>query len=287
MSLRNAFTTIETLFTRAIVENDTALMERLLLKGKPLDSGYLIDLRRSVDLGKMKPEMARLLAEKVDADVESTLDKYGLYSLRGFLPTLFEGALRHSQNVALVAAFASGNLPVQAAAMGVLTFIEDPQARLSTLAEALGGDIEKLSAPWVVAGHTLSYNMIAEFDVLVAAGFDLHKDNEAFLRKAAAEGKRDFALHLVQKHGADIDLAINTARNAGADNVRVFLEDLRLETHPDAPPLLSFEDMAKELTTLRKTVKSLEQTVADLAAQMTELKNPAGKLDKAPLRKPV
>jgi len=153
-------------------------------------------------------------------------------------------------------------------------------ASLSTFAETLGEDVEKLSAPWVVAGHTLSQNMIAEFDVLVAAGFDLHKDNEAFLRNAAVEGKRDFALHLVQKHGADIDLAINTARNAGADNVRVFLEDLRLETHPDAPPLMSFEDMAKELITLRKTV-------AGLAAQMTELKNPAAKLNKSPLRKLV
>jgi hypothetical protein len=287
MSLRNAFTTIETLFTRAIVENDTALMERLLLKGKPLDTGYLIDLRRSADLGKMKPEMARLLAEKVDADVENRLDKYGIYYSSGFLPTLFEGALRHSQNVALVAAFGSGRLPVQAAAMSVLEFIEDPQARLSAFAEALGGDVEKLTAPWVVAGHTLSHNMIAEFDVLVVASFDLHKNNEAFLRQAAAEDKRDFALHLVQKHGADIDLAINTARNTGADNVRVFLEDLRLETHPEATPLMSFEDMAKELTTLRKTVKSLEQTVADLAEQVAELKNPAGKLDKSPLRKPA
>jgi hypothetical protein len=285
MSLRNAFATIETLFTRAIVENDTALMERLLLKGKPLDAGYLVALPRSSDLGKMKPEMARLLAEKMDAKVESMLDGYGLYYSRALLPTLFEGALRHSQNVALVAAFGNGHLPVQALAMGVLKFIEDPQARLSTFAETLGENVEKLSAPWVVAGHTLSQNMIAEFDVLVAAGFDLHKDNEAFLRKAAAEGNRDFALHLVQKHGADIDLAINTARNAGADNVRVFLEDLRLETHPDAPPLMSFEDMAKELITLRKTVKSLEQTVADLAAQMTELKNPAVKLNKSPLRK--
>ncbi len=287
MSLRNAFTSKEELFTRAIVENDTALMERLLLKGKPLDVAYLIGLRRSADLGKMKPEMARLLAEKVDAELQGKLDQYGLYYSKGFLPTLFEGALRHSQNVALVAAFGSGHLPVQAAAMGVLTFIEDPQARLSTFAEALGGDIEKLSAPWVAAEHTLSHDMIAEFDVLVAAGFDLYKDNESFLRKAAAEGKRDFALHLVQKHGADIDLAINTARNAGADNVRVFLEDLRLETHPDAPALMSFEDMAKELTTLRKTVKSLEQTVADLAEQVADLKNPAGKLDKSPLRKPA
>jgi len=33
-------------------------------------------------------------------------------------------------------------------------------------------------------------------------------------------------------------------------------------------------------------VVTLEQTVADLAAQLADLRNPAGKLDKASLRKP-
>jgi len=285
MSLRDAFASKETLFSRALAESDTRLMEDLLSKGRSLDLSYLINLPRSPEIGKVTSEMARFLARKMDAAAEKRLDKYGLYRSQGFLHALFIGALHQSQNAELAPAFSEGPLPPQKIAMGVLQFIDDPQARLATFAQIADGDAARFNGPWEMASYMLSRDMRAEFDAFAAAGFDPHKDNEHLLRHAAHTEQRDFALHLVQNHGADIDLAINTARNTGEGKVQAFLEALRSETHPDAEPLISFEDMAKELTVLRKTVKTLEKTVAGLAEQVAALQNPAAKLDKTPLRK--
>jgi hypothetical protein len=129
----------------------------------------------------------------------------------------------------------------------------------------------------------------AEFDALVSAGLDQHCNNEALLRYAAEKEKTDFCRHLVTNHGADIDIAIITARTYAEQKVYDSLLALRTELKPDVPAVpavLTIEGLAKDVTSLRATVEALRETVAELTATVRDLQKPAWQMDKKPLSAP-
>ena len=285
MKLSRAFKSNHALFQQAVDENDTALMARLL--HKEMDLAFVFNVHDPKNFAALRPEMAAFLSQHVDAAVEKTWDRHGLRRSGGnsILNIIFNSALQtHGDAVYARAFMTGGHLTLQQKAMGVLKHITSPDDRLDLFTQIITERAEKLKDAEEIIGQIRVQNLTRECDAFIAAGYAAHKDNEALLRTAAAYENRDFAKHLVTAHKADIDLAINTARFAGQDKVCDFLTGLRSETHPDAAPLQTFEEMAAELTTLRTSVKALEQTVAGLAAQMEALKNPVAKLDKPPLR---
>lgn len=289
MKISRAFKSNHALFQQAVNENDTALMGKLLQK--EMDLAFVFNVHDPKNFAALQPDMAAFLAQHVTADVEKKWDRHGMHSRRsgsGLLNVLFNSALRAQGHAAMAKAFMDGgNLTPQQQAMGILTHITAADDRLDLFTQVIGRAETALKGADDIISLIRARNLIRELDVFVAAGcYAVHKDNEALLRTAAGYDNRDFAKYLVTAHKADIDLAINTARFAGEDKVYDFLTELRAETHPDAAPLQTFEEMAQELTTLRASVKTLAQTVADLAAEVDALKNPTAKLDKAPLRKP-
>lgn len=285
MKLSRAFKSNTSLFRQAIAEDDTDLMARLLTR--KMDIAFVFDMHSKETFAALTPKMASFLAQNVSPEVERRWDDYGIRSVGGgtLLSAIYHSTLYGRPEKVLAEAFMAGYLTPQQLAVGIITHIKDADDRLSLFQRVIGHDLAALENPEFIVDKLRTCEMAPEFDVLVAAGYAPHKDNEALLRKAAENENRRFALHLVAAHQADIDLAINTARFAGQDKVCDLLSDLRRETHPNAAPLQTFEEMAQELTMLRRTVKTLEKTVADLAGKVAALESPAAKLDKTPLRK--
>jgi|GEM_PF-2528711 len=286
MKLKHAFRATHALFKMAIDEDNTEIMARALTRKMEV-LGFL-DLYHAQTYAALTPKMAAFLARNVTPEVEKRWDRYGLRGRKvgnELLAGIYNAALSRHPQKEMAEAFMTPLLTPQQQVAGVLKHLPDAADRLDLFSRIVGRDHTVLKDPDRIAHALCMRERLPEFDVLVAAGYPLHKDNESLLRKAAENDKRAFARHLVTAHRADIDLAIHTARFAGQDSICDVLEDIRRETHPDAPPLQTFAQMAEELTALRRTVTTLEKTVTDLAARVKTLENPAAKIDKAPLRK--
>lgn len=282
MKLRDAFKTHNWLYKQAIAENDTALLEWLLKR--KMDVGFPIAVM-DCDYTQVKPETVAFLARNLNEGAERRWDKYGVINA-GLLKMICGRCLKAQPTPAMVEAFIGSRVPVQKLAELTLEFIDHESDRLSLLGKITGRNAGNLNNADRFARILGQRGMYAEFAFLVDAGFELHKDNQLLLRDMAAQEKKDFIVYLVTKHDADIDVAINTARIAGHDNVCHYLEGIRAEISPDAAPLMSFEDMAREITSLRGTVKDLQQMVTALGEKVQELQNPAKQIDKKPLSTP-
>lgn len=107
--------------------------------------------------------------------------------------------------------------------------------------------------------------------ILTAAKIDVHAGGEWLLRTAAREGNADIARYLVEKHGADIDVAIEKAR---AHPESRFSENWML--------LEEVRDGLRQQSELAQ----LKQTVRELTARIADLEDPVEKLDKPNLKRP-
>lgn len=284
MKLRDAFKTHNWLYKQALAENDTALLEKLF--ARKMDLEFLFTLREKGHYTQLKPETAAFIAQNLTEGVERRWDKYGVSGSVGLLQEICRLCIKAQPKPDIVEAFIGSRIPAQKLAEWTVELIGSETDRLSLLDKIMEQDASRLHDVDRFARILGMHDMRAEFDLLVAAGFDLHKGNQSLLRDMAEPRQKDFVIHVVTKHGADMDVAINAARIAGHDKVCRYLEDIRAEINPEAAPLMSFEDMAQEITTLRSAVKDLQQMVTVLGDKVQELQNPLKAMDKKPLAKP-
>ena len=283
MSLSDAFKTNEWLLRQALRTNDTALMGKLMRKKASLS--FKFTLFTSANHVGVNDVMARFLSENYTPDVS---ERWGLRnkSYEDNFYYLQVTCVAGTKDPAVFDAFIGAGISPEKQCGILLSYISDEKDRLPLLDKILKGDISRVEDPYVVARLFVDKGSRAEFDMFMAAGLDIHRDNEALLRYAAEHEKTDFCRHLVTKHGADIDVAIITARTKAEQKIHDSLLALRTELKPDAPAVPTIEGLSKDVTSLRATVEALQETVAELTATVRDLQKPAWQMDKKSLPAP-
>lgn len=126
----------------------------------------------------------------------------------------------------------------------------------------LESGIDKVSGNDHFARFAVEKNCPQSFDLLVAATKeDVHRDNESLLRLAAEHGNVDMCRHLVEKHGANLELAITTDRTLGREKGWLFLEDLRKALRPNDAPPPTIESLSRRVEQLEATVRELTEAL--------------------------
>ncbi len=151
--------------------------------------------------------------------------------------------------------------------------------KLRVLRAALAGGYDKMDKPEEALQKAVDKNFIAGIDLFAAVGFDLHKNNEQYLRSAARDKSPATALHLITRHGADIDLAISTEMALGNAPVFEFLTELKKQLPANEPAPRTVETLTAEVGSLQDTVRELTQKLAKMEGGAT--------LDKPVLRNPA
>jgi hypothetical protein len=283
VSLSHAFKTNEWLLNHAVRTSDTALMGKLLKKDVQL--GVRFAFVSPETYAEMGAPMARFLAENYTEDVSN---RWG-YRTQGHSENfryLQEACVSGTKSPLVFDAFINTVVAPEKQCALLVDYISDEKDRLPLLDKILKREVAGIKDISAVARLFVSREFKAEFDMLVTAGLDVHRDNEALLRYAAENEKTDFCRHLVTNHGADIDIAIITARTKAEQKVHDSLLALRTELKPDAPAVPTIEGLFKDLTSLRATVEALQETVAELTTTVRDLQKPAWQMDKKSLPVP-
>jgi len=281
MSLSDAFKTNDWLLKQALRTNDTALMGKLMKK--KVGFGFRSELLSSENFKDVNVEMARFIAENYTPEVS---ERWGRSDHKRAFYLLQYACVARNGNPDVFAAFIDTAIPTDKQCSTLIDYITHEKDRLPLLDKILKGDISRLEDPYVVARSLIDKGIMAELDMLLAAGLDLHRDNEGLLRYAAENEKNDVCRHLVTKHSADIDVAIITARTKAEQKVHDSLLALRTELKPEAPAVPTIEGLSQEVTSLRATVEALQETVAELTATVRDLQKPVWQIDKKSLPTP-
>lgn len=254
MSLSHVFKTNEWLLKQALRRNNTALMGKLMQKKAGFDFG--LARLTSENFVHMNAEMARFIATNYTQDVAH---RWGSRDYKRSFFLMQHVCVAKNGRPDVFEAFIETSVPTDKQCGILIDYIEHEKDRLPLLDKILKDDISRLENPYVVARSFIDKDLIAELDMLVTTGLDVHRDNEALLRYAAEHEKTDFCRHLVTKHWADIDIAIITARTKAEQKIHDSLMALRTELKPDAPAVPTIEGLSKDVTSLRATVRDLQK----------------------------
>src|SRR5690606_26320813 len=107
---------------------------------------------------------------------------YHLYGLTGLLQPIARVCIAGQPKPEMVQAFIGSRIPAQKLAEMTVEYVGDAADRLSLLDKIIDKDAVRLDDIAGFARLLAAQNMLPEFDYLVAAGFDLHKDNQLLLR---------------------------------------------------------------------------------------------------------
>lgn len=125
------------------------------------------------------------------------------------------------------------------------------------------GGVDKIKNPERLAESALQYGAMRAYTLLVDAIGAPPKNLQWALREAASRDKKQVVRYLVERHGADIDAAIEGAKKEGFRGNRALLEEVKEEMF---------------------AIRDLQAKVAALTEELDALKNP--KLNKPPYLPP-
>jgi hypothetical protein len=286
MSLRDTFTSNTTLLVRAIKGNDVALLRRLQ---KKKDGWFALYVGR-LHMGGLTPEVAELF---VNGFTERDWQRWGFRQGcrneildRMACEAFFAGRAELTDLYLTAVDFNCGKAADHAIHFVVRGKLSD-EAKTDCVRRLLKAGIDKVKDADAFVADAAQGSSDGAFDLLAAArNADIHRNNEELLRTAAGAQQRGLCRHLVEKHGADINLAVTTARTLANQNVWTFLEELRAELRPgeSAPPTI--ESLAAEVKALKAAVSELTARVVAQDAVRTLDKPPAGLAAAKPDGKP-
>jgi hypothetical protein len=135
----------------------------------------------------------------------------------------------------------------------------DKQKKLLWLEKMTAGGIGRIGQKEKILYDAIYYNLPEAVDLAVRIGIPPCAEDEKYLRFAAEVGNKEMCLHLIEKHGADIERAKYVARSNPNDlKAYVFLSELQ----PDAQKKpATLESLSEEITGLRRMVTELTQVV--------------------------
>jgi hypothetical protein len=281
MNFKNIFRENYEIMKEALDANDASTVSAMI--GKKISSGHLL-IDYSMDLSKMSPEVARVLVCDMS---DAHWQKWGLKegSRDTICTVLFSKALLKGRTD-LMDLFTSVPFKLDAdkAAHHPLTYLlkatMPEEVKKTVLAHILQQGIDQVQDRDAFLRTAAAAGFIAGFDaVRPLLDVGIHSDNEHMLRHAASAEQTEMCLHLVQKHGADIDVALITARTLGHQKTAETLETARAIIKPDARPAPSIAGLAAQVQTLEQTVAELQANVRDITARLQTLV-PEKRLDK-------
>lgn len=279
MKLTRMFQSKADAFREAVRTDDLPRMEQLMQK-KGYD--FFFEILSGEYISDVTPRMMSFMIEKIDDDVVKRW-----HMKAGSKQTIVDSALgqslyRNRLDVAELLMEKGGTDFNQKSGGWYLsmaigsTFDDDVKLRL--MKQMLAKGYDKMQETDLSLQAAVDKKFTGAVDLFAAIGLDLHKNNEQLLRGAARDKSSDMALHLVTRHGADIDLAISTEMALGNAPVFEFLSDLKKQL-PEKPAARTVESLTAEVGSLQDTVRELTEKLAKMQGGQT--------LDKPVLRNPA
>lgn len=279
MKLSRIFQSKSDAFRETVRTDDLPRMEQLMQK-KGYD--FFFEILSGEYVADVTPRMASLLIDKLDDDVVKRW-----HMKAGSKQTIIDSMLgqslyRNRLDIAELLLEKGGTDFNEKSGSWYLsmviasTFADD--VKLGMMKKMLASGYDKMEKPDSALQKAVEKNFIPAIDLFAAVGFDIHKNNEQYLRAAAKNKSAETALHLVTRHAADIDLAISTEMALGNTAVFEFLTDLKKQL-PAAPA-------PRTVATLTAEVGSLQDTVRELTEKLAKLQ-PETSLNKPLLRSPA
>ncbi|MBL8713698.1 MAG: hypothetical protein JNM12_12425 [Alphaproteobacteria bacterium] len=279
MKLTRMFQSKADAFREAVRTDDLPRMEQLMQK-KSYD--FFFEILSGEYVADITPRMAMLLVEKLD---DAVLGRWQMKD--GSKQTVVDSMLGQSlyrnrlEIAELLMEKGGTNFNVKNGSWYLRMVIESSFAedvKLRMMKQMLAKGYDKMADPDKSLQAAVDKKFTAAVDLFAAIGLDLHKNNEQLLRGAARDKSSDMALHLVTRHGADIDLAISTEMALGNAPVFEFLSDLKKQL-PEKPAARTVESLTAEVGSLQDTVRELTEKLAKMQGEQT--------LDKPVLRNPA
>lgn len=279
MSLSRLFQSKADAFREAVRTDDLPRMEQLMQK-KGYD--FFFEILSGEYVADITPRMATLLIDKLD---DAALKRWQMKA--GSQQTVIDSMLGQSlyRNRLDIAELLmeKGGIDFNQKAGGwylsrVIGSNFDDAVKLRMMRQMLAGGYDKMQETDLSLQFAVDKKFAGAVDLFAAIGLDLHKNNEQLLRTAARDKSADMALHLVTRHGADIDLAISTEMALGNAPVFEFLTALKKQL-PEKPVVRTVETLTAEVGSLQDTVRELTEKLAKMQATAT--------LDKPVLKSPT
>lgn len=280
MKLSRIFQSKSAAFREAVKTDDLPRMEELMQKK---GYGFFFEILSGEYVADLTPRMAALLVEKLD---DKVLQRWQMKpgSKGAVVDAMLSNAIFRDRLP--VAEFLMENAGVKfngrnggghLEAVLISGLADDVKLRFLKKMLARGYDrMEKTDKAMQVA---VDKNFLPAIDLFAAVGFDVHKKNEQYLRAAAKNKSPATALHLVTRHGADIDLAISTEMAVGNAPAFEFLAALKKQLPAAQNAPRTVESMAAEIGSLQDTVRELTQKLARMEG--------GASLDKPVLKSPA
>ena len=280
MKLSRIFQSKSDAFRETVKTDDLPRMEKLMQK-KGL--GFFVEVLNADYVADLSPRMAELLVDKMDEDVLRRWG-FGRDSRELVLSVMLGRALAENRIDVVDAVIDMKSLKLNDDKVGTALLTDvvacdaPADAKLRVLKAVLAGGYDKMDKPEDALQKAVEKNFIPAIDLFAAVGFDIHKNNEQYLRTAAKNLSAETALHLITRHAADIDLAISTEMALGNAPVFEFLAELKKQLPEKTAP--------RTVETLTAEVGSLQDTVRELTEKLAKLQ-PHTQLDKPVLKTPV
>lgn len=276
--LTRVFQTKKGALREAVREDDIALMEKLM--GKK-DVWLIFEIFKPEVIDGMTPRMAEAIVSHVHSgqNINWGVDR----GVKGtmIVASLLAAHATAAKNYALLDVFFDGRLDFCAdktPASIVQDLIRsdlDVEKKNQYLKKILSGK-NKLPEPEKAVEAAVEKSDLDALDILASSGINLRETHEFWLREAAKNDKRHVCEHLVQRHGADLSLALKTAQDLGTHNVYLYLDNLRQDIQPasatdETPPTL--ESLSREVKELRAALREMTALVTEMQTERKIEKN--------------
>jgi len=275
-TLTRIFTSATKRYTQALEKNDVEEMERLRTKNDKWLGYYHTHIG---SLNKITPEMAALFTDKF---TEENWQRWGYKPgsraiiLDGMMCNAMAAGREDLFDIYFGAGipFNSGKASLHAIHYTLVSELTDAK-KAGYIKRLLESGIDKVSGKEQFTRTAVEKNCPQSFDLLAAATKeDIHRDNESLLRHAAEHGHVEMCRHLVEKHGANIELAITTDRTLGREKGWLFLEDLRKALRPNDAPPPTIDSLSKRVEQLEATVRELTEALKKQQPQVAAMPAP-------------
>lgn len=253
----------------AIREDDTALMQKLLHKKS---DRLFFDLYTSDVLESLTPRMADVVVSHVAAGNSIQWSFRNDHALR--VPALMACHALHAKNEGLLDVLFDGRLPYSkdkifsALALDLIGSALAGEKKAQYFKKILPVN-DKLPEQEKMVCAAVAAEATEVLGVLAAFGVNLRDNNELALREAARNEKRSVCVYLMEKHGADIDVALKAAQDLGAHGVYLYLDNVRQEVCPkpaDTEAAPTVESLAREVKELRAALRQMTAMVTEMQA---------------------
>lgn len=281
MKFKNMFRANYDIMKEALNASDVPTVSSLI--GKEISMGNLL-IQYYMDFAKMSPELVEVLVHRMsDKDWQNWGFKAGSHDM---LDTLMFSKALSKDRADLMDVFTSADFKVDMDQADLHPFTNLCTAKMpeevkqAVLVHILRQGINNVKGHNEFLKTAAAAGFVAGFDaVKPLLDVNIHSDNEHMLRHAAGAAQTEMCLHLVQKHGADIDVALITTRTLGHQKASETLETTRAIIKPDAKPAPSIAGLAAQVETLEQTVAALQANMRDITERLHTLV-PEKRLDK-------